>query len=201
MKAKQQNLITKTWAKDRFAFGGSLLKNSNPKTKRRFVKGLPSHIVLKSSTARGHLSLLPQNRRIEKILSVHAQKHFIKILSVANAGNHLHILLQAPSREHQSNFLRAVSGHIALMMNKMMMNKISQSKSSQITKFWDARPFSRVVKAGRDLQNVLRYISINSTEIIGLPRDQVRKMFADIQAAIAAGQIPINRNIVAAGFG
>ncbi len=217
MRSKQLALVTKTWAKDRFAFGGSLQGRSNPKIKRRFVKGLPSHIILKSSGARGAFSLLRFNKEISRLLQTHAQTHGIEVMSVANAGNHLHILVKAPSREHQSNFLRAVSGHIARMVklragalillckvphkNSASTPALNRSSSTLNQKFWDARPFSRVVSLGRDLKNVLRYLTVNSTEMTGLNRVSVKFMFEKIQSAIKAGDIPINRSLLAAGFG
>ncbi len=109
----QTNLLPGLWTKDRFAFGGALLKGSHPKKKRCFRPNLPLHVVMRSSKAVGQRSLFLRSKQVAKILNTQASKHFVKLYAVANAGNHLHLLIQAPSQEHLSNFLRAISGRIA----------------------------------------------------------------------------------------
>ncbi|MEO5668319.1 MAG: transposase [Bdellovibrionota bacterium] len=183
----QRALLPGTWSKSRFAFGGSLLKNSHPKTKRIFNPKLPLHVVLKSSKARGPLSLLNHSRRVTTILAEQAQRHHVQLLQVANAGNHLHLLLEARSREHVSNFLRAISGRIAQAV-------------SPKDGFWDARPFSRIVSRGRELRNVARYLGMNSTEAAGLSRRQTRRIFQEIHDALRRGLIRTTPGLIAAGF-
>jgi len=187
----QRALLPGTWSKSRFAFGGSLLKGSHAKTKRVFNPKLPLHVVLKSSQAKGVASLLLKSRQIAVALSEQSERHHVRILQVANAGNHIHILLEAPSRDHLSNFLRAISGRIAQLV---LGNAPSKSG------FWDARPFSRIVSRGRELQNVARYLGMNSTEVAGISRHYARTVFREIQNALRQGLIPRTPGLVAAGF-
>jgi hypothetical protein len=112
----------------------------------------------------------------------------------ANAGNHLHLLLQAPSRDCLSAFLRAISGRIA----QLVLNGGSLPKGVE---FWDARPFSRLVNWGRDLLAVARYLRMNSTEVgFGMSREGSRAMFDQIQDLLARGIVPRSPELAAAGF-
>lgn len=128
---------------------------THPKRKRLFRPELPLHVVLKSSRARGKFSLLLHNASVTKILTKQAQKHFVAIKSAANAGNHLHLLIEVPSQNHLSAFLRAIAGRIA--------EHVYSGKG-----FWDGRPFSRIVCRGKDEKNVARYLCLNSSESAGL---------------------------------
>ncbi len=202
-------LLPGLWTKDRFAFGGALLKGSHPKKKRCFRPNLPLHVVMRSSKAVGQRSLFLRSKQVAKILSVQASKHFVKLYTVANAGNHLHLLIQAPSQDHLSNFLRAISGRIAQLVKekahisaKENQNADSNEgpKTTPPTTFWDARPFSRIVSWGRDFKYVALYIGINSTEMLGLSRLDTRKMFEKIQHALAQGLMPKTPGLIAAGF-
>jgi len=190
---KQLNLLS-SWQKDRFAFGGSNLKNSHAKAKRPFSKKLPVHVVMRSAKAKGSLSLSLHNRKIEAVLFDEAARRHLKLHSAANAGNHLHLLVQAPSREHLSAFLRAISGRIAMIVTG------ARKGASLTSRFWDQRPFTRLVSLGRDFTTVLQYIAMNSTESAGLGRPSVKAMFAEIRERIRWGQIFRTSNLKATGF-
>ena len=183
----QLKLLTKTWTNDKFAFGGARLKGSHPKKKRIFRPELALHVVVRSTQARGKHSLLLHNRTVAGILDAQASRHFVRIYAAANAGNHLHLLIQSPSREHLAAFLKAITGHIAQLVGGAQG-------------FWDARPFSRVVSWGRDFKNVARYIGLNSTELLGLSGENVRLMFDQIQQALRKGILAKSPGLVAAGF-
>lgn len=182
----QLSLIAKTWSRNHFSFGSSLLKGSHAKKKRPFRAKLPLHIVLKSSLASGHRSLLRKNHQIDDILEKQAQRHQVKIHAAAKGGNHLHILIQAPSREAFNAFVRSISGRIA----QLMMGTSKEAKRESFrTRFWDARPFTRIVSFGRDFKNVCRYLGINASEsLLGLSRVGARAMNQQIQNAVHIGR-------------
>jgi hypothetical protein len=190
----QTKLLVGTWQRDRFAFGGSLLKGSHPKKKRVFSARVPMHVVLKSSQSVGSRSLLRHGPAIARILGAQARRHHVRLDGVANAGNHLHLLLQAPSRDCLSAFLRAIAGRIA---------QLAGSKQG----FWDARPFSRLVSWGQDLRRVSRYLGLNATETAlnagfsgSASRSNTRAMFGRIQALLDQGIVPRTPGLLAAGF-
>jgi hypothetical protein len=47
-------------------------------------------------------------------------------------------------------------------------------------KFWDLRPFTRIVIGTRDFSNVNNYVRINQLEGMGYPRTAARQM-ADVE--------------------
>jgi len=199
MSRKQQiALLPGTWAKDRFSFGGSLLKGSHPKKARPFSRKLPIHIVLKSSRATGRLSLLRHSSAIARLIASQADRRLIKVFAVSNAGNHLHLLIQAPTREAFQGFIRGLSARIS----QLVMGKAKEQKREKFeSAFWDARPFSKIVSWGPQLRNVRRYLSLNSTESLpGMSRGFTRNVFQQIQEALRLGMMPRSDSLVAAGF-
>jgi REP element-mobilizing transposase RayT len=202
---KQTSLKLQSWSKDRFAFGASLLKGSHPKKKRPFSSKLPLHLVMKSSRAHGNASFLLHNKALSIILEKQSARHFVKIYSLANAGNHLHLIVQAPSRNHLSAFLKAIAGRIAQLLTPQANMRRPESRQANMrrpesTGFWDARPFSRLLSWGKDFKGVARYMALNSTEMIGMARMNVRRMFDEIQKLLHAGRIPKTKGLIAAGF-
>jgi len=199
MKGKPLKLIPRTWLSSSFAFGASLLKGSHPKKARPFRARLPLHIVLRSSSATGARSLLGFDSEIEVLLAEQAQRHHVKIYGAANAGNHLHLVVQAPSKQHLAAFLKAISGRIAQIVEGKSKE---QNREAFQKPFWDARPFSRLLSWGKDFRNVCRYIGINATEsAAGLSRYGTRQIFEEIREGLRAGWIVKTPGLVAAGFG
>lgn len=72
------------------------------------------HLVLKSSRAKGQWRLNNFANDIEQILRKFALKNHIQLLSVATAGNRLHLHIKVRSRLLFRSFNRAVSS--AIMM-------------------------------------------------------------------------------------
>jgi len=187
--------LLSTWQKDRFAFGGSALGKAHARGKRPFSRKLSLHIVLRSSQARGEGSFFRHEREIFAALQQESEKRFVRVEGASNAGNHLHLLVKAPSRDHLNAFLRALSGRIAMIVTGAKKGLPAKSP------FWDQRPFSRIVGDGRDHKAVLGYLTLNATERLGLGREQTRQMFQKIKERMAEGLIPRSPELVATGFG
>lgn len=189
---RQLSLVPKTWAMHHFSFGASLLKGAHPKKKRPFRSKLPMHLVMKSSVAVGSKSFLRFNSVIEAHLEILAKRHGVRLFAASNGGNHLHLLIQAPSRESLNAFTRGVTGRIAQLVAGDSVMKGA---------FWDARPFSRLVSAGRDFRNVCRYLGLNSMEsLLGISRGAARAITEQIQEAIDSGWLRKSPELHAAGF-
>jgi len=198
MNGKQLKLIPRTWLLSSFAFGASLLKGSHPKKARPFRARLPLHIVLRSSIAKGARSFLRFDIEIETLLIDQAARHHVKIYGAANAGNHLHLVVQAPSKEHLAAFLKSISGRIAQIVEGKSKE---QNRTAFKAPFWDARPYSRLLSWGRDFRNVCRYIGINATETAaGLSRSGTRQIFDEIREGLRTGWIVKTPGLLAAGF-
>ena len=146
------------------AFGGALLKKAKNRHARPLSTKLPIHLVLRSSQARGDWSFYrARNRKIiNSGVSRLALKYGVRIEQFANAGNHLHLLLRVKNRFAFQSFLRALSGLIALQISGA--NKLKGLKK----KFWDSRPFTRLVEGYRGYQIAKDYVLLNQLESWGI---------------------------------
>jgi REP element-mobilizing transposase RayT len=138
------------------AFGGSLLKNSHAKCRRPWSPKASMHLVLK---AREH-RLKHYDRRVEKIIERQASKQYIKIYSLQNVRNHIHLVIKSRSKNNLSNFLRAICSLIA--------------KQTKVT--WLQRPFTRIVSWGKAYTKLKNYMTINHYESEGYTLPQARFM-------------------------
>jgi REP element-mobilizing transposase RayT len=171
MKKRHQQLkFTDPRMKNMLQFGGSLLKKSNAKTARPISTKHAMHIVLKSSLAKGEWSLLsPKNQKmVDKALRTLTKKYGIKIYEFANVGNHLHLLIKLNNRFTFKPFIRALAGCIALKVTGA--NKFKGLKH----KFWDYRPWSRIVEWKKAYTMAKDYVIQNHLEAIGLIPYQTR---------------------------
>lgn len=150
-------------------FGGALLKGSHPKCKRPISIKRTMHLVLRASLARGPHSLLKHERRINAILATQAKKHGVKVYRHANSGNHLHVIVLPRSRRSFHGFIRAISGLIA---RGVLGAERGRAKG---LKFWDHRPFTRVVEWGQDFRRTTRYLLQNTLEAYGIIPYQTRR--------------------------
>jgi len=109
-------------------------------------------------------------KKIEEILGRFAPKYGINILSLANVGNHLHMQMKLSNRHTYKKFIRAITAAIAMAITGMSRwNKLD-------IKFWDYRPYTRVVQSFRGFLNLKAYIRINQLEGFGYTREQARYM-------------------------
>lgn len=150
-------------------FGGMYLKNSNAKTKRPLSFKRSVHLVLRSSLAKGERSFLRKNREIQQIINAQGKNLGVKVYKLANAGNHLHLLILPHSRRAFHRFIRAISGLIA-----RAVLGVERGKSKGL-KFWDKRPFTQIVEWGRQYRNTCKYLMQNTLEALGFIPYQPRK--------------------------
>lgn len=127
------------------------------------------HVVLRSSQAKGDKSFLKHRKKVRGIIDRFAKRYGVKIHTLANVGNHLHLHIQLANRFTYKAFIRAVTGTIALAMTGASKLKKNAKK------FWDYRPFSRVVIGYRAFLKVRDYVLVNQLEGQGHDRD-----YADI---------------------
>lgn len=147
---------------EKTSFGGYLFRG-NAREKRPFSRKCATHAVLRSEYARANFSFL--NKRNQKSLRdiiYGASKLFrVKVDRYINVGNHLHLLIKAPSREAQANFFRTIS---ALIVRQVTDSR--KGTPSKFEKFWDGKPFTRLV-AWRAYKSVTHYLALHSLEAIG----------------------------------
>lgn len=170
-------------------FGGALLDG-----KRKSIRPLSSkdsiHFVLRSEWAVGKDSfLIPHHRKmIERIIQRFAKKFGVRIYRQAINSNHIHLLLRITNRVLYRAFIKAVSGKIAsLIMHGQSFKSFKKSSSllfagdgvtnQRQQRFWEFRPFSRIVSWGRDFKNCVNYLKQNTLDALGFVPYTARKNY------------------------
>lgn len=184
------------------SFGGSLLKNSHAKSARPLDSKKPTHLVLKSSLAKGRRSFLTRGREVESVVHRHARKHGLRIYEMANGGNHLHIILRTPKRRClYAAFVRGLTGELARMMTgarkgHAVLGLRKNNSSRYASRFWDQKPFTRVLSGwGREYMALKKYLHMNNCEtILNMSRKGARSMLAQIAQFVREGPL------IATGF-
>ena len=101
-----------------------------------------------------------------------ARKNHIQLLSVATAGNHLHLHIKVKSRAFFRAFIRAVSSAIMMKVTGYSRWK----KAPEEFQFWDQRPFSRIISTWKEFLNLKSYIEINQWEGLGYSKNVARQL-------------------------
>ncbi len=157
------------------AYGGELFNTRKGRSQPRpIVTKTSMHLVLKSSFAVKERSfLMPSNKQaIRKIIKKFSLKYGVQILSGANVGNHLHFHVKFANRSTYKPFIRAITSAIA--MSVMGVSRWKTKTQVGIKKFWDYRPFTRVIVGMRGYLNINNYIEINKLESQGIKREAAR---------------------------
>lgn len=180
------------------AYGGILSRTRKGRLGPRPLSTKESiHLVLRSSKATGAWSFRnhKNKRAILAIVEKFAKKYLVQILSFANVGNHLHIHLRLLRREGYKPFIRAITGAIAMAVTgasrwkqiQMSKGKFRKRHSGptelleqktyngRSLKFWDYRPFTRVVRGFHAFLKLKDYVQINFWESQGLDRVEARR--------------------------
>jgi REP element-mobilizing transposase RayT len=166
-KAKQIDLFLSKQSKLNRSFAVGNLK-SHPKSARPVSTKDLMHVVFKSTQAKGPHSFLGFERSLLKVLQELAVKLNVSLVDIVVMGNHIHLSLKVKSRRAFSNYLRAASGLIA---RKVL--GAERHRPSALKKFFDARPFSRIVACGKKSWRALaRYFELNRLEKCGFSKHE-----------------------------
>lgn len=144
--------------------GGSLLNGVNPREQRPISVKRPMHLVMRSCHAQGTCSLLRSEfaGRVARLVQRLGKAKGVRIYRFANSGNHVHLILLPRSRQAFQAFIRALSGLITRLVLKS-----ERGKPADLSKFWDARPYTRIVEWGREFKAVTAYVLQNTLEALG----------------------------------
>ena len=144
---------------------GGDTRTGKRKVVRPFDRKRPLHVVMKATRARGPLSMLSRRnaRAVESLVSETAQRAGVRVYRFTNVGNHLHLLLKAPSRRQFQRFLRVLAGRIAFHVT-------GAKKGNAQGKFWDKTAYSRLLTWGLQYDQVHSYLLKNALEAIGFFR-------------------------------
>ena len=182
MKNRKRYLIKEEekWCKG--GFGGSLLNGNHAKVARPFHSKYAQHVVLRSTIAKGKLSLLLKNKEIESEIRKQANRFYVKIYQIANAGNHIHLVLRAYKHIEFRKFIRIISSLIARIVLGAKRNSAVLKDSNR--RFWDARPWSRLISWGQHFKNAVDYLRLNKIEVnFNLKRFTAREILCKLKVA------------------
>jgi len=196
--------------KTRLCFGASILKNSHAKKPRPLSSKKAIHIVMSSKYAKGPRNLLLHDRWIENLARKLGRKKNVKIYKVSNNGSTLALLARFQKRKEFFSFLRALSGLIARKVLRAekgtarLFDTIFKSQEGsaphskhikglivkQGDRFWDQRPFTRIVSWGPDFNSMKNALGHADQLAIGfLPKRLVKALGSHLIYAKVVGQI------------
>lgn len=166
------NLSKDPALKKSHSYGGTLRNKAQWRGSRPISDRKPMHLVLRSSLAQGTRSLkLPKNSQIVlNCIKKHAHKYHVRIEQFANGGNHIHILLRLGSRHLYGSFIRAVTGELAMKLSQSRIGvplRAGRRRDGKL-RFWDHRPFTRVVVGRRGYLIAKDYVWLNKLEGLGV---------------------------------
>ena len=174
MKPKQLRMI----ARARSEYGGDLMTTRAGRRGARPISTRSSmHVVLRSTSAVGpqSFSRAQHNASVRKVIAKFAAKFGVRVLSLANAGNHVHLHVKLHHRFSYAPFIRAITGGIAMAVrNRSAVHSHFEKRASR--RFWDRRPFTRIVVSWRGFLNVKDYVRLNEIEGGGFSRREAREM-------------------------
>ena len=139
---------------------GGELRTGRRKIQRPIAPKKWMHLTLKSSVAKGDLSLLHIKHRykIQKLIHMEARKNFITIGDGVNMGNHFHLKMKCQSRKYFQTFLRSITGKIARLVTGAQKGKPFGKR------FWDMLAFSRVLTSTYEVFLLNTYLNANRKE-------------------------------------
>lgn len=172
------------FAPRRLAHGGSVSKGRR-KLARPLASKKPVHLVLKSSCAKGQLSLLGPRHRlgVDQTIRRWARHFAVTLHFFENMGNHLHIVVSFPRRANFQKFLKTIAAQIAKLVT-------GARKGHPFGKrFWDTLAFTRVITGRRDFLGMQNYLRKNEIErqVGALARQTVEQYEEALRAARRRG--------------
>ena len=157
------------------SYGGELLKTRKGRAHSRpLAVRSTMHLVLRSTKAKGEWSFRrgKNPNHVKRIVKKFADKYGVQIYALANVGNHIHFHIKLSNRHTYAPFIRAVTAAISIAVTGA--SRIRPLKKSAKDRFWDCRPFSRIVESFKGFLKMRDYVRINQLEGDGYPRDVAR---------------------------
>jgi len=161
--------------KQNLSYGGELLKTRKGREHGRPLDSRQTmHLVLRSSKAKGKWSFKTSNneKKINAIINKFSNKYGVKILSLANVGNHLHFHIKLQKIQSYKPFIRAITAAIAMAITGA--SRWQPLSKMMDGKFWDYRPFTRIIVGWKAFLNLKDYIQINKWEGFGYQRSEAK---------------------------
>ena len=136
---------------------GGMSFQKRRKIKRPLVPKAVTHLVLKSSKARGALSFYRHKGLVSQLLKTYSRKNFVELLDFVNMGNHLHLKVRFQRAEDFQNFLRVFCG--------VLSRKITNAhRGTRFGRFWDGLAYTRVLLSRLEELGLRVYFAANLKE-------------------------------------
>ncbi len=180
------------WKKSQ-AFGGAGKAKGNPRTARPVAIKRPMHLVMKSNRLPRAKSFILMAKQIEKVCRNVGHKTLVQLRDIAVAHDHVHLVIQPKSIHAYRRFIRALSGILARILLDAQKGR-AWKRASSLNHFWQARPFTRIVKWGKDYSGIKNYLMKNRPDPIGLEPLGAQQILQKIS------QLQRNQLLVPLGF-
>ncbi|MEQ1876774.1 MAG: transposase [Bdellovibrionia bacterium] len=160
----------------RQGFGGSLDKKSHAKTARPISTKHAIHLVLRSSKAKGARSFLynPHRSNVDRLIRKFCDRYGVKLYMLGFGYNHIHFQIRVTNRFTWKPFIRGLTAAIAMSVTGTAKTRALKEK------FWDNRPWTRVMDWGKAYWAANRYMIMNEMESARLipyqPRNEKRRL-------------------------
>ncbi len=150
-------------------YGGILRNKAKNRGARPLSRKDSMHLVMRSSQAKNEMSFRnPKHfKKLALLIQNFSKAKGVQIISLANVGNHLHLHIKITNRTLYKAWIRGLSSAIAMLVaGRKRLSELKNKKK----KFWDYRPFTRVVNSFKAILSLKDYIEINQFEGVGMPR-------------------------------
>jgi len=158
MQSNQLELISKKELRYVKAWShGGVALHKRRKIKRPLIPKKITHVVLKSSKAKGLLSFYSHRVLVHQLLHRLARKYFVNLQDYVNMGNHLHLKVKFNDPKEFQNFIRVFC---ALLSREITGAK----KGKPFGQFWDGLAFTRVLHSSFEEFQLRGYFEGNHRE-------------------------------------
>lgn len=135
-------------------FGGSLLARKR-KSKRPLDFKKSTHLVIRLKD--GVPSFFnPRDRKLRNLITEVAVKYEIKIYQLVLNHTHCHAVLKLPNRKSYVRFIRELTSKL--------VNLFSQQINYNLKKIFALRPWTRIIRWGKDFATIKKYMIKNERE-------------------------------------
>ena len=161
-------------ARNPSAHGSDIHRTRYGRAQKRFISDWQSmNVTLRSSQARGDWSFrTPKNfQAVNSLTRKFAERFKVQVLRLSNNHNHLHYHLRFPSKKAYVKFIRALTAALAIAITG-----VTRWTKALAKKFWDRRPYTRVIETLHQYATYENYLDLNDLEAEGFPRPVARWM-------------------------
>jgi putative transposase len=143
---------------------------------------LPIHVTLRMAPAVYNLRSRRSFRVIEAALRLGADRFDVRTVSFSVQGNHIHLLVEAPSRTALARAVKGLSVRIARGLNRMMGRK---------GRVLGDRYHAHVLRTPTEVKHAIRYVRDNARQHAAARGDVYSPGYVDPYSSAGAPQVPL----------